>query len=142
MLNNEDLSLGLLATDEPHRWEIEPHLITDFDVLVTNSDDAARRAILEIAESYLWDTNEPGQERVMRVRMSDVPNDAQRHPVRETAASAPATDEVERALTELREIFPDRSIFITYADQDYSNDHSHREGSVLIQIRTLPSRYS
>lgn len=78
-----------LATDEPHRWEVEPHYLTDFDVLVTNNDDEAREAILEIAEHHLWDDNEPGQERVMKVRMNDVPQGPRTTRVR----PAPDTEE-------------------------------------------------
>lgn len=61
-------------TDAPHRWEIEPHPVRDFDALVTNSDNEARHWILQIAESHLWDDND-GEERTMRVTMNPkIPN--------------------------------------------------------------------
>lgn len=59
--------------DDLHRWEIEPHPDRDYDTLVTDSDEEARQHIADIAESHLWDTNEPGQEHTMTVRMNDVP---------------------------------------------------------------------
>lgn len=87
-----------LATDEPHRWEIEPHYLTDFDVLVTNNDDEAREAILEIAEQHLWDGNEQGQERVMKVRMNDVPQDPRTIRVRSVSPDTAEVAEIDSKL--------------------------------------------
>lgn len=70
-----------LATDEPHRWEIEPHYISDFDVLVTNNDGEAKEALLEIAEN-VWDAIEPGEERVIKVRMGKRTTRPANHPAR------------------------------------------------------------
>ncbi len=57
-----------------YKWEIEPHPYThDYDVMVTDSDDEARAAILHAAEMYLWDGNDGtddgphGKTRVVRV---------------------------------------------------------------------------
>lgn len=49
------------------KWEITPHPYdSQYDSLVTDSDDEAREAILCAAEIYLWDTND-GEERVLKV---------------------------------------------------------------------------
>ena len=57
--------------DKNYKWNIEPHPYSkDYDVFVTNNDNAALDALLHAAEMYLWDDIEPGQERVLRVRYS------------------------------------------------------------------------
>lgn len=41
------------------KWAIEPHPYdSDYDVMVTDSDEEARAAILHAAECHLWDTND------------------------------------------------------------------------------------
>lgn len=57
-----------------YKWEIEPHPYTqDYDVMVTDSDEEAREAIMHAAEMYLWDDNDGtddgpnGKTRVLRV---------------------------------------------------------------------------
>ena len=49
------------------KWEIWPHPYTsDYDYMVTDSDDEARDAILHAAEMHLWDSND-GEERTLKV---------------------------------------------------------------------------
>lgn len=69
-----------------HRWEIEPHLEpSDADILIVDDDDQARDHILEIAE-HLWDQIEPGQERVLKIRL--------RHPPTKFTPPSSATTEL------------------------------------------------
>jgi hypothetical protein len=50
------------------KWAIEPHPYdADYDVFVTDSDDEARIAILYAAEIELYDANEGGETRVLKV---------------------------------------------------------------------------
>jgi hypothetical protein len=50
------------------KWAIEPHPYdADYDVFVTDSDDEARIAILYAAEMVLYDDNEGGETRVLKV---------------------------------------------------------------------------
>jgi hypothetical protein len=50
------------------KWAIEPNPYdADCDVLVTDSDDEARIAILYAAEMVLYDANEGGETRVLKV---------------------------------------------------------------------------
>ncbi len=56
------------TTGKVWKWEVTPHPYdNDFDTFVTDSDDAARAAILHAAEMHLWDSNDDG-ERVLTVR--------------------------------------------------------------------------
>jgi hypothetical protein len=50
------------------KWEIEPHYSTDWDIYVTNDDGFARHALLEVAEK-IWDEIQPGEERIIKIRM-------------------------------------------------------------------------
>jgi len=53
-----------------HRWEIEPHPDnSDFDVCVCDNDDEAREALERVVER-VWDDMEPGDERVIKIRMN------------------------------------------------------------------------
>lgn len=54
--------------DHTHKWEIIPHPYdSDFDVLVTDDDDEALRAIQEAAEKA-WDACEPGQTQTITIK--------------------------------------------------------------------------
>lgn len=63
-----------------HKWEIEPNPWNgDFDVMVTDDDQEALNAIKDAAEQA-WDQSEPGEERIIKVRMnarSTAPTDAE-----------------------------------------------------------------
>ena len=55
------------ATGKIWKWEISPHPYnTDYDIMVTDSDDEARQAILYAAELHLWDSND-GEVRILKV---------------------------------------------------------------------------
>ena len=48
-------------SEKKYKWEIEPHPYdSQYDVFVTDSDEDALNAILFVAESHLWDTNDGG----------------------------------------------------------------------------------
>ena len=57
------------AEDRIYRWQITPHPYnSQFDTFVTDDDNIARQAILDLAEDYLWDQCERGQERSITVK--------------------------------------------------------------------------
>ena len=57
------------VNEKSYKWNVEPHPYdSSFDVFVTDSDKEALEAILHAAEMHLWDSAEPGQERVLKVR--------------------------------------------------------------------------
>jgi len=51
------------------KWAIEPHPYKpqEYDTLVTDDDNEALKAIADVAESYLWDTNEGPKTRTISV---------------------------------------------------------------------------
>jgi hypothetical protein len=58
--------------DHRHKWEITPHPYRScFDVFVTDSDEAARSAVMEAAEMQ-WDDCAAGEERTIKVRHNKV----------------------------------------------------------------------
>lgn len=66
---NNDCAEGCDSSHK-HRWEIEPHPDTsDFDVMVTDDDDAALEAAHRAIENA-WDNMEPGDEVVVKIRMN------------------------------------------------------------------------
>lgn len=56
------------CSDEPHkhRWEIEPHYDSDFDVLVIDDEDAWDE-IIRVLEN-VYDDMAPGDERTITIR--------------------------------------------------------------------------
>jgi hypothetical protein len=55
-----------------YKWEIEPHPYdSDFDVLVTDDDDAALQALLDVAEQ-VWDGMQSGDEQAIKIRCNAV----------------------------------------------------------------------
>lgn len=65
------------ATDESeenriYKWEITPHPDSnDYDFMVTDDDNEALAAILRVAEMHLWDAAEPGEERIVKVKLNE-----------------------------------------------------------------------
>lgn len=53
-----------------YEWHIEPHYDSDFDVLVTNMDDAWDELIKVVENVY--DNMEPGEERTITIRRRKV----------------------------------------------------------------------
>jgi len=53
------MSADKYAERRQYKWEIAPNpYVSSFDSFVTDDDQQAHEAILQAAESYLWDTNE------------------------------------------------------------------------------------
>lgn len=58
-----------------HKWELEPHpYSSDFDTYVTDSDQEMMAAV-ERAALDAWDQCEPGDEKVIKIRMNAVGKD-------------------------------------------------------------------
>lgn len=62
MIDRENGDPGVTGESEHvFKWEIEPHPYdSQFDFMVTDSDEEAREAILCVAESHLWDQHDGG----------------------------------------------------------------------------------
>ena len=58
--------------DRLYKWEITPHLNSDYDYYVADDDKKALAIILEVAEEHLWDAAEEGEKRIMKVKLNRI----------------------------------------------------------------------
>ena len=60
--------------ERKYKWGITPHPYDPlrYDVYITDNDQDALKAILDLAESYLWDSAVEGETRKISVRLNKV----------------------------------------------------------------------
>lgn len=63
----QDCTEGCGEDCKGHKWEIEPHPRSHFDVYVCDDDDDALEVLLEAAEQA-WDQCGDGMERTIKIR--------------------------------------------------------------------------
>jgi len=89
MILEDVVSKGTLITsesddnvpdDRQYKWEIEPNPYdSDYDIFATDDDQTALDA-LQAAAERAWDTSEEGQEKILKIRLYEVADNAKSLP--------------------------------------------------------------